>query len=106
VGLLMRRLEGQGVLPVTICIAALRHFRGLHTAASDPGGVSAGLMRARVFGPRRDQMQRQASDWGRDRLETAIGLLLDTDLTLRSSSRAPTMALLERALLRIALTRR
>ncbi len=106
VGLLMRRLEGQGVLPVTLCIAALRHFRALHVAASDPGGIASGLARARVFGPRRDRMQRQASGWGRDRLETAIGLLLDTDLTLRSSSRAPTMALLERALLRIALTRR
>ena len=106
VGLLMRRLEGQGVLPVTICIAALRHFRGLHTAASDPGGVSAGLMRARVFGPRRDQMQRQVQDWPVRQLEQAISQLLETDLTLRSSSRAPGMALMERALIRIAMTRR
>jgi DNA polymerase-3 subunit delta len=106
VGLLMRRLEGQGVLPVTICIAALRHFRGLHTAASDPGGVSAGLMRARVFGPRRDQMQRQVQDWPVKLLETAVSQILDTDLTLRSSSRAPGIALMERTLLRLAMTRR
>lgn len=106
IGALVRRLEGQGVLPVTICIGALRHFRSLHVAATDPGGVQAGLARARAFGPRRDRMQKQAQDWGRDRLEAAIAQLLDTDLVLRSSTRAPMMALLERALLRIAMTRR
>jgi DNA polymerase-3 subunit delta len=103
VGLLMRRLEGQGVLPVTLCIQALRHFRALHVAATDSGGVQAGLMKARIFGPRRDQMQRQASAWGRAALEIAVALLLDTDLTLRSASRAPGMALMERALIRLAL---
>lgn len=105
-GLLMRRLEGQGVLPVTICIGALRHFRSLHIASSDPGGLQSGLMRARVFGPRRDQMQAQARAWPMKALEGAIAQLLEADLTLRSSSRAPGMALMERSLLRIALTRR
>ncbi len=105
-GLLVRRLEGQGVLPVTICIAALRHFRSLHLVATDPGGTASGLARARVFGPRRDRMQRQVQDWGRDRLEGAIAQLLDTDLALRSASRAPAMAVLERVLLRIAMTPR
>lgn len=38
IGPLFRRLEGQGTLPVTICIAALRHFRILHAAATDPQG--------------------------------------------------------------------
>jgi DNA polymerase-3 subunit delta len=94
------------VQPTTLCIGALRHFRSLHIAATDPGGVQAGLMRARVFGPRRDQMQRQAQAWGVKALETAIALLLETDMTLRSSSRAPGMALMERALLRLALTKR
>ena len=37
IGPLLRRLEGQGILPVTLCIGALRHFRSLHVAASDPG---------------------------------------------------------------------
>jgi DNA polymerase-3 subunit delta len=105
-GLLMKRIEAQGVQPTTLCIGALRHFRGLHIAATDPGGVQAGLMRARVFGPRRDQMQRQAQAWGVKALESAIALLLETDMTLRSSSRAPGMALMERALLRLALTKR
>lgn len=106
IGPLMRRLEGQGVLPVTLCIGALRHFRALHTAACDSGGISAGLMKARVFGPRRDAMQRQAGAWGMHKLESALSLLIETDLTLRSSSRAPAMAVMERALIRLSMMKR
>jgi DNA polymerase-3 subunit delta len=108
VGRLMRRLEGQGVNPVTLCIGALRHFRALHTAASDPGGPSSGMARMRppVFGPRRDRMLKQAQGWGMHRLETALQLLIETDLTLRSTSRAPGMAVMERALIRLAMMKR
>jgi DNA polymerase-3 subunit delta len=106
IGPLMRRLEGQGVLPVTLCIGALRHFRSLHVAASDPGGVSNGIMKARIFGPRRDAMQRQAQTWGMRKLEDALALLVETDLSLRSTSRAPAMAVMERALIRLAMMRR
>ena len=103
IGPLLRRLEGQGLLPVTLCIGAIRHFRALHIAASDKGGVSAGIMKARVFGPRKDAMQRQASQWGAPRLEDVLRLLVETDLTLRSTSRAPAMAVIERAFIRIAM---
>lgn len=106
IGPLFRRLEGQGVAPVTLCIGALRHFRALHVAVIDPGGVQAGLMKARVFGPRRDRMQRQAGQWGARGLESALALLVDTDLTLRSASRAPAMAVMERAMIRLAMMRR
>lgn len=99
----LRRLEGQGVQPVALCIQVLRHLRALYLAASDPGGVQAGLARARIFGPRRDRMARELRDWDRRALETAIALVLETDLALRQSTRAPAMALLERALLRIAM---
>lgn len=104
-GVLMRRIEAQGTTPVTLAIAALRHFRALHAAASDPSGAQAGLSRLRppVFGPRRDRMARQAQDWGMIRLEDALHLLIGTDLQLRSSSRAPTMALVERALIRLSM---
>ncbi|MCE5973281.1 DNA polymerase III subunit delta [Sinirhodobacter sp. WL0062] len=107
-GQTMRRIEGQGVQPVQMAIAALRHFRALHFAASDPGGPGAGLQRMRppVFGPRRDRMQRQAQAWGMFRLEEALKLLIETDLTLRSTSKAPQMALMERALLRLAMMAR
>lgn len=101
---LMRRLDGQGVGAVALCIAALRHYRTLHAAAADPGGVANGLNRARppVWGPRRDRMQRQAQMMGMHRLEQAMALLVETDLTLRSASRAPQVALMERTLLRLA----
>ena len=104
-GALMRRIEAQGIAPVTLCIAALRHFRALHAASADPGGPQAGLSRQRppVFGPRRDRMARQAQSWGMRNLEEAVHHLLDTDLQLRSSSRAPQMALIERALIRLAM---
>lgn len=107
-GVLMRRIEAQGTAPVTLAIAALRHFRALHAAASDPGGAQAGLARLRppVFGPRRDRMARQAQDWGMRALEDAIHLLIETDLTLRSSTRAPAMAVIERALIRLAMMSR
>jgi len=108
VGGLMRRLEGQGVAPVALCIGALRHFRTLHFASADPGGPASGLARMRppVFGPRRDVMLRQVQGWGMHRLEAALGLLVETDLTLRSASRAPAMALMERALIRLAMMRK
>ncbi|PZO68229.1 MAG: DNA polymerase III subunit delta [Paracoccus denitrificans] len=104
-GPLMRRVETQGIAPVTLCIAAMRHFRALHAAAADPGGAGAGLSRLRppVFGQRRDRMARQAQGWGMRALEDALHLLVDTDLTLRSSSRAPAMAVMERALIRLAM---
>ncbi len=105
IGTIMRKLEGQGVQPVGLCIGATRHFRTLHAAASDPGGPSSGMSRMRppVFGPRRDRMIRQAQHWGLHKLEAALKLLTETDLSLRSSQRAPQMAVMERALIRLAM---
>ena len=105
IGPLLARLSAQGVTPVSLCIAALRHFRALHAAACHPGGAAAGLQAQRppVFGPRRDRMLAQTARWGREPLETALRLLVDTDLTLRSAQSAPQMALMERALIRLAM---
>ena len=104
IGPVLRRLQAQGVGPVGLCIGATRHFRTLHIVASDPGGAGAGIgkLRPPVFGPRRDRIQRQASAWGMHKLERALSLLLDTDLTLRSTAEVPEMAVMERALLRLA----
>lgn len=101
-GPLLRRLEGQGTAPVTICIAALRHFRTLHLVASDPEGIN----KARVIYKMRDAVQRQAKTWGMRTLEQALALLVETDMTLRSTSKAPAMAVMERALIRLAMMRR
>ena len=103
---LIRRLEAQNTSAVTICLQTLRHFRSLHIAACDPGGPAAGMNKARIFGPRRDSAQKQATQWGVRLLEQATALLVDTDLTLRSASRAPAMALMERALIRLAMMKR
>ena len=105
---ILQRLYAQGVNPVTLCIGATRHFRTLHSAASDPGGPSAGVGRLRppVFGPRRDAIVRQAGNWGRDRLEKALTLLTDTDLQLRSTANVPQQALVERTLIRLAMMAR
>lgn len=105
IGPVMRRLEAQGMQPVTLCIGITRHFRTLHAAASDPGGPGSGIgkLRPPVFGPRRDAILRQASTWGTPRLEQALHVLTDTDLALRSSARVPQMALMERTMIRIAM---
>ncbi|WP_372841576.1 DNA polymerase III subunit delta [Phaeovulum sp.] len=103
-GPMMARISGQGVLPVTLAIAAERHFRALLAAKSNPGGTAAGLSQARppVMGPRRDRMLKQAQCWSVPKLEEALRHLFETDLALRSSTRAPASAMLERTLLRIA----
>jgi DNA polymerase-3 subunit delta len=105
IGPIMAKLVAQGTNPVTLCIGATRHFRTLHAAASDPGGAAQGVGRLRppVFGPRRDKVVRQASHWGVHRLEAALTVLTDTDLQLRSTSRAPQMALIERTFIRLSM---
>ena len=107
-GEVLRNLYAQGVAPVTLCIGAMRYFRQLHTVASDPGGPAAGIGRLRppVFGPRRDQIVREAGQWGRERLEMALTALTDVDLQLRSASTAPQAALMERTLIRLAMLSR
>jgi len=101
----LSKLAAQGVNPTSLCIAASRHFKQLHQAASNPGGPDTGMAKLRppVFGPRRDKMLRQSKGWGMYRLESAVTVLLETDLGLRSSANHPPMALMERAFIRIAM---
>jgi DNA polymerase-3 subunit delta len=98
IGPMMQRLAAQGASPVTLCIGATRHFRSLHRAACDASGRPA------IFGPNRDRMLAQARRWGAADLETALTILTDTDLQLRSAGQnAPGMALVERAFIRLAM---
>ncbi|MCY4178816.1 MAG: DNA polymerase III subunit delta [Litoreibacter sp.] len=108
IGPILNKLEGQGVQPVRLCIGANQHFRKLYVAASDPGGPEAGLARARPPVPymRKDRMARQARGWGSLKLEQALKLLVDTDLQLRSAQPVPQMAVMERALIRLAMMAR
>jgi DNA polymerase-3 subunit delta len=102
---LLRRVAAQGTTPVTLVIAATRHFRALHDAACDPRGPDAALGRQRppVFGPRRRAMAAQAQRWGVARLETALAALIEADMTLRSTQAAPDSALVERLFIRLAM---
>lgn len=100
-----RDLAGGSATSVTIAVG--RYLRTLHAAvvAGDP---EAALARARppVFGPRRSRMAAQARAFGRERLETALGLVMEAELSLRSSRPVPAMAVVERLLIRIAMLRR
>jgi DNA polymerase III subunit delta len=105
IGMVMQKLEGQGLNPTGICIGATRHFKTLHLVASHPKGPDAGLsaIRPPVFGPRRDRMSRQARNIGVPKIETILGIVTDTDLALRSARPIPARAMLERAFIRIAM---
>ncbi|ADO43887.1 DNA polymerase III subunit delta [Ketogulonicigenium vulgare] len=100
----LRLLYAQGVQPVGLCIATLRHFRQLHGAMTYPGGVAEGLTRATppVFGPRRDAIIAQSRGWNVARVEEALHSILETDLRLRASNPPPAGPLVERMLLRLA----
>ena len=97
IGPVMSKLQAQGVNAVTLTIMATRHFRTLYRIAANPG--------APIWGVRdRDRAQRQAKSWGAAKLETALTVLTDTDLTLRSAGQhAPALALVERAFIRLAM---
>lgn len=101
---ILSRLAAQGVQPVAVCIGAARHFKVLHALVSDPRGPQGAIdkMRPPIYGPRRDRLLRQARNWSQARVEDALRDLTATDLALRSSTRAPTRALAERALIRLA----
>ena len=97
IGPVMSKLQGQGVNPVTLTIMATRHFRTLYRIAANPG--------APIYGVRdRDRAMRQARNWGAVKLETALAVLTETDLKLRSAGQhAPALALVERAFIRLAM---
>ncbi len=106
IGPIMERLVSQGIKPVTLCIGATRHFKTLFTIAADPDGARAGIGRLRppVFGPRRDRLLNQAQNWSLVKAKKAIEMLTDLDLTLRSAGQtAPSAALTERAMIRLAM---
>jgi len=100
------RLRSQGVLPVTLVIAATRHFKALFSIVSNPGGVSAGAtaLRPPIYGPRKETLINQAQKWGPVKIKTAIKILTTIDLKLRSADqKVPQMSLVERHLIRIAM---
>ena len=103
---ILGRLSSQGTLPVTLIIAATRHFKTLFSIISNPGGVNAGAtaLRPPIYGPRKETLINQAQKWGPIKIKMAIKILTATDLQLRSSNqRVPQIALIERLFIRIAM---
>ena len=104
---IVSRLQSQGVLPVTLVIAATRHFKILFSIATNPKGPSAGAaaLRPPVYGPRKESLINQAQKWGPEKIKNAITSITATDLQLRSQNQlAPQMALVERLFIRLAMT--
>lgn len=104
----LRRQFAQGTSPVSLVIAASQMFRQMHKIKADPQGVSSAIARQRppLFGPKRDRLERQVKAWPMELIEQALDALVATDLKLRSSSKVPDFALVERTLLRISLRRK
>ena len=103
---ILGRLRSQGVLPVTLVIAATRHFKALFSIISNPSGFSVGAaaLRPPIYGPQKETLINQAQKWGPVKIKNAIKILTATDLKLRSADQqAPQMALVERHLIRIAM---
>ena len=103
---LLGRLRSQGTLPVTLIIAATRHFKALFSIISNPNGLSSGAtaLRPPVYGSRKDALISQAKKLGPLEIKTAIKLLVAADFQLRSpNQKIPQMALVERLFIRIAM---
>lgn len=107
IGPLMSRMQAQGQAPTSLVIGASRLFRQIHLVGSVSGGDVDGAissLRPPVFGPRRAALIRQCRIWRRDKAESVLQLLLETDGLLRGGSGAAGYAILERAFLKISMT--
>lgn len=100
----LRSLGARSGDAVRLAQLANQHFRRLLAARSDPGGPEAGVgsLRPPVYGTDRDRLLRQVRIATADGLVFAVAALTDAELSLRSSSRAPESAVLERVLVQIA----
>ena len=104
IGPLFRKLSKQDSDPVRICLFSKRKFRNILTVASHKQGPMEGLKKIKppLFGPRRQNMLRQATLWGTGGAERALLELTQVDKLLRGSGTKPVAAIIERTLLRIA----
>lgn len=95
----LRRIQSQGEDAVRVLLAVARRFRELHGAQT--GGVGGGGRP--LFGAAREARDRSLRRWTTPEIEMALRHCLETDLTLRGPAGAAPYAILERALMRLAL---
>jgi len=105
VGPVLAKLESQGINLIRLCTAMTQHFRKLYLASSDPSGPEAGVKKLRppISFKRANTMVRQVNAWSPNKLTTAISLLTDLDLELRTTTNIPKKAHTERAVIRLAM---
>ncbi|MEL6792664.1 MAG: DNA polymerase III subunit delta [Pseudomonadota bacterium] len=111
IGAFLNRLKSQGQTAVGVTLAAARYFRRLHTlaVAVNAGGApdaAVGALRPPVYGPRRDALVRRSGKWRLAAVETALRLILETDDMVRGRAQTADFAMVERTLLKIALSAR
>ena len=107
---LVDRLDGQGAsLPGLIRVLAL-YFQRLHRAQAtmDAEGIDAGAamrkLRPPIFWKLQDTFSAQLRAWPRGAVEEALAQIGGLEADLRSGRTFPERALIERALMRIAMT--
>jgi DNA polymerase-3 subunit delta len=105
VGPILAKLESQGINLIRLCTAMNQHFRKLYLVASDPSGPEAGVKKLRppISFKRVNIMVRQVNAWSPKKLTTAISLLTDLDLDLRTTTNIPKKAHTERAVIRLSM---
>lgn len=105
VGPTISQLSGSGVTPVQMLIVTGRQFLQMLALSSAGDGVEDAVKRLRppVFGPRARVLARRTNDWGQKRIEAAVRVLHSADSKLRSPGAKPDLAMVERALIRVAM---
>lgn len=100
------RLRAQGQSEGAIARILAWRIRQLHTVLAAGGAPDAaiGKLRPPVFGARRDILVRAARIWPVKHIENAISLILELETAMRGAADVSGFALLERSLLKIALT--
>lgn len=106
IGLLLRRLVGQGQSAHAIARALAWRLRQLHNVrtSSDAPDAAIGKLRPPVFGDRRATLLSAARKWRLNHVEGALQLSLLLDADLRRSHAGSDLPLVERCLMRLALT--
>jgi len=102
---LIGQLASGAANPVQMLLFTGRRFRQLLMLACAEDGTNQALRRLRppVYGAKAHMLARQSSSWGRDRLETALRIIHGADRTLRAAGKKPGLAIVERALIRVAM---
>ena len=106
---ILKRLEAQGVQPVTLCLSFQRHFKLLLNLKNHGGTPLEAISSYKppIFGPKRNAIINQLKLWNEETLKIALSFFVELDLDLRSATnRYPSLAMTERVLIRVAMIAR